>query len=72
MQSEQNVWQQDVMTGLLKKSLQTWHRSADSSGATSESGVFNQSVESGMSKELSICFVLAQEEEGEEEDIGDS
>jgi hypothetical protein len=37
--------------GVLKKSLQTWHRSADSRGARAASGVDNQSVLSGTEAE---------------------
>jgi hypothetical protein len=54
MQSEQKVCEQEVRTGLSKKSLQIWHRREFSSGANSESGVFNQSVESGISKDCAI------------------
>lgn len=54
MHSEQNVCEQEVRTGLSKKSLQIWHRREFSSGASSESGVFNQSVESGISKDCAI------------------
>lgn len=35
--------------GVVKKSLQTWQRRAESRGARSERGVESQSVESGMS-----------------------
>lgn len=48
------------MTGLLKKSLQTWQRSEDSRGVRSERGVFSQSVESGMSKELLFIFLFSE------------
>lgn len=58
MHSEQNVWLQDVITGLSKKSLQTWQRREDSRGASNERGVFSQSVESGRSKELLLLFIL--------------
>jgi len=54
MQSEQNVCEQEVITGLSKKSLHIWHRREFSSGASSESGVFNQSVESGISNDCAI------------------
>jgi hypothetical protein len=37
--------------GVLKKSLQTWHRSADSRGARAASGVGSQSVLSGTEME---------------------
>ena len=40
----QNVWEQLVIIGVLKKSLQTWHRRADSRGARAASGVGSQSV----------------------------
>lgn len=54
MHNEQNVWQQEVMTGLSKNSLQTWQRRADSSGASSESGVSSHWVGSEISLEVSI------------------
>lgn len=54
MHREQNVWLHEVITGLSKKSLQTWQRSADSRGVRSDSGVSSQSVESGRSNEGSI------------------
>lgn len=54
MHSEQNVCEQEVRTGLSKKSLQIWHRREFSSGASSESGVFSQSVESGISNGCAI------------------
>jgi hypothetical protein len=37
--------------GVLKKSLQTWHRNADSRGARAASGVASQSVLSGTEAE---------------------
>lgn len=42
------------MTGVSKKSLQTWHRSDESSGARFDSGVESQSVESDISNGVSI------------------
>lgn len=54
MHSEQNVCEQEVRTGFAKKSLQIWHRRELSSGASNDSGVFNQSVESGISKGCAI------------------
>lgn len=42
---------------MSKKSLQTWQRSDDSSGARSDNGVSSQSVESGMSNGVSIELV---------------
>jgi hypothetical protein len=47
MHKLQNVWEQLVIMGVLKKSLQTWHRSADSRGARAARGVGSQSVLSG-------------------------
>jgi hypothetical protein len=44
MHKLQKVWEQLVIMGVLKKSLQTWHRSADSRGASAASGVGSQSV----------------------------
>lgn len=50
--------EQEVMTGLLKKSLHTWHRRADSTRASLERGVPSQSVESGMSYIYSeVCYL---------------
>ena len=54
MHREQNVCEQDVITGVVKKSLQTWHRRAVSIGANFDTGVPSQSEGSGKSKELSI------------------
>lgn len=51
MQRLQNVWEQLVIIGVLKKSLQTWQRSADSTGASAASGVDSQSVLSGTAAE---------------------
>lgn len=45
------MWEQLVIMGVLKKSLQTWHRSADSRGARAASGVGSQSVLSGTEAE---------------------
>ncbi len=58
--SEQNVWLQDVIMGELKKSLQTWHRKASSTGLRQASGVPSQSVGSGMS----VLFFLTALELG--------
>lgn len=49
MQREQKVWEQEVMTGELKKSLQTWHRSDCSTCMRLAKGVPNQSVGSDTS-----------------------
>lgn len=54
MHREQNVCEQEVMTGVMKKSLQTWHRRAVSMGPSLDTGVPNQSEGSGTSKEPSI------------------
>ena len=51
---EQNVCEQDVMTGFERNSLQTSQRSAASSGSNAGSVVDNQSVESGRSKVVSM------------------
>jgi hypothetical protein len=40
------VWLQEVIMGVLKKSLQTWQRSADSTGKRARRGVEIQSVAS--------------------------
>ena len=42
------------MTGLSKKSLQTWQRREDSKGVSSVRGVLSQSVESGTSNSCCI------------------
>tara|TARA_R110002003_G_scaffold96_16_gene7540 strand:+ start:2539 stop:2877 length:339 start_codon:yes stop_codon:yes gene_type:complete len=47
---EQNVCEQDVMTGFARNSLQTSQRKAASSGSKAGSDVEIQSVESGRSK----------------------
>jgi hypothetical protein len=47
---EQNVCEQDVMTGLDRNSLHTSQRSAASRGSNCGRFVANQSVESGRSK----------------------
>lgn len=47
----QKVWEQLVIMGVLKRSLQTWHRSADSRGARAARGVDSQSVLSGTEAE---------------------
>lgn len=52
MHNEQNVWEQDVSIGVLKKSLQTWHRKAASTADKPGRGVVSQSVESGTSSKL--------------------
>lgn len=44
MQREQKVWQQVVIMGELKKSLQTWHRSDCSTCIRLDNGVPSQSV----------------------------
>ena len=54
MQSEQNVWLQEVNMGELKKSLHTWQRKACSTGMRLARGVPSQSVESGTSNDSSI------------------
>jgi hypothetical protein len=51
---EQNVCEQDVMTGFERNSLQTSQRNAASRGSKAGSDVFIQSVESGRSKLLSM------------------
>lgn len=56
MQREQNVWQQDVTIGELKKSLQTWHRSDCSTGIRLARGVPSQSVGSETSKASSFVM----------------
>lgn len=45
------------MTGVSKKSLQTWQRRAESIGARLASGVESQSVESASSKGLFGGFI---------------
>lgn len=47
----QNVCEQLVIIGVVKKSLHTWQRSEDSSGARAERGVGSQSVGSVISSE---------------------
>lgn len=54
MQSEQKVCEQEVIIGVLKKSLQTWQRKAASTGPSCDTGVLSQSDGSGTAKELSI------------------
>lgn len=54
MQSEQKVCEQDVIIGVLKKSLHTWQRRAASTGPSCDTGVCNQSDGSDTSKELSM------------------
>ena len=44
MHKLQNVCEQDVIMGVLKSSLQTWHWSADSNEDSDERGVPIQSV----------------------------
>lgn len=55
--------------GVLKKSLQTWHRSADSRGASAARGVGSQSVLSGTEAEVeskdSILFEVQRRNESE-------
>lgn len=51
---EQNVCEQEVMTGFERNSLQTSQRKAASSGSKAGSKVDNQSVESGRSKVASM------------------
>lgn len=58
MQSEQKVCEQDVIIGVLKKSLHTWQRRAASTGPSCDTGVCNQSDGSGTSKELSMERIL--------------
>jgi hypothetical protein len=50
------VWEQLVIIGVLKKSLQTWQRSADSRGARAASGVDSQSVLSGTEAEADAAW----------------
>lgn len=49
---EQNVCEQDVIIGVLKNSLQTWHRSPESTEDSLDRGVAIQSVESVTSSSL--------------------
>lgn len=49
MQRLQNVCEQLVIIGVVKKSLQTWQRRPDSSGASPDRGVLSQSVLSATS-----------------------
>jgi hypothetical protein len=57
MHSEQNVCEQLVMTGVWKKSLQTWQRNAASTAASAESDVDSQSVESGTSSPVMVLVI---------------
>lgn len=54
MQIEQNVCEQEVIMGVLYKSLHTWQRKAASTAAKPDKGVESQSVESGTSSEAAI------------------
>ncbi len=51
---EQKVCEQEVIMGVLKKSLHTRQRSAFSTELSCETGVLSQSDGSGRSNELSI------------------
>lgn len=44
MQSEQKVWEHEVIMGELKKSLHTWHRNDCSTCIRLDRGVPSQSV----------------------------
>ena len=44
----------EVIIGVLQKSLQTWQRRAESTGASERNGVSSQSVESETSKASSL------------------
>lgn len=56
MHIEQKVWEQEVIIGVRKNSLQTWHLSADSTADNFGSGVESQSVESAISSSF-VVFV---------------
>lgn len=56
MHREQNVCEQEVMTGVVKKSLQIRHRRAASTGARVGAAVSSQSEGSETSYDLSMVF----------------
>lgn len=71
IQREQNVCEQDVIIGVLKRSLQTWHRRAFSSCAKPGSAVESQSVLSeGASAPASMALELPESWKRECEDEG--
>ena len=58
MHIEQNVCEQEVIIGVLKNSLHTWHRSAESTEESFGRGVASQSVESVISSSLDDFEVI--------------
>jgi hypothetical protein len=58
MHIEQNVCEQEVIIGVLKNSLHTWHRSAESTEESFGRDVVSQSVESVISSSLDDFEVI--------------
>lgn len=64
MQMEQKVCEQEVIIGVLKNSLQTLHRNAESTPSSLSSDVFCQSVESVISSSFNSFDTIFRLEGG--------